>query len=70
MDNLNSKQMVKALNLMKKEAYNLMNSAITPDMMGKLTETQKEQVKQMKKDLKSLDKKGLNVNSSIFDKLK
>lgn len=70
MDNLNSKEMLKGLSLMKKGAMNLMNKTLTADVMKQLTPEQMEEVKQMKKSLKSLDKSGLNINSPIFNQFK
>ena len=70
MSNLNAKEMLKSLDGLTKQANKLLNETLTPHVMSKLTPQQLAQVKNAKKDIKTLGKKGLNIDSKIFENLK
>jgi CHAD domain-containing protein len=56
MDNLDGKAMIKSLKDMQKQAGNLINSVITPEIMEQMTPEQLTQVKGLRKDLNDLVK--------------
>ena len=56
MDNLDGKAMIKSLKDMQKQASNLINSVITPEIMEQMTPEQLTQVKGLRKDLNDLVK--------------
>ena len=56
MDNLDGKAMIKSLKDMQKQAGNLINSVITPEIMEQMTPEQLTQVKVLRKDLNDLVK--------------
>ena len=68
MSKLDAKEMLKGFNIIKRQINNLMTQTLTPEIMASLNDEQLEQVKGIKKDLKSLDRKGLNKDSEIFKK--
>ena len=70
MDNINAKEMMRGLNLVKKQANNIMNQTFNSDFMSKLTEEQKAEVKALKKNFKTLSKSDLSLDSEIFKKFK
>jgi len=70
MDNINAKEMMRGLNLVKKQANNIMNQTFNSDFMSKLTEEQKAEVKALRKNFKALSKSDLSLDSEIFKKFK
>jgi len=70
MNNIDGKELLKGLEIMKRQAKNLMDNTLTSDIMRILTPEQLAQVTKAKRDLKALDKRGLNANSGIFKTLK
>lgn len=66
MSNFNADEMMKSLNVMRKQASNLINSTLTPDLMSKLTAEQLAQVKSVQKDMRELNRKGLTKDSNVF----
>ena len=70
MNNIDGKELLKGLEIMKRQSKNLMDNTLTSDIMRILTPEQLAQVTKAKRDLKALDKRGLNSNSGIFKTLK
>jgi hypothetical protein len=70
MSDFNAKEMIKSLDLAKKQASNLINSLLTPEIMAQLTPEQMQQVKAVKKDMKDLERKDLTSKNQVFKNIK
>jgi hypothetical protein len=70
MSDFNAKEMIKSLDLAKKQASNLINSLLTPEIMAQLTPEQMQQVKSVKKDMKDLERKDLTSKNEVFKNIK
>ena len=65
MDKLDGKAMIKSLKEMQKQAENLINTVITPEVTEQMTPEQLEQVKGLRKELHDLSK-----NNELLKKFK
>tara|TARA_R110001606_G_scaffold324091_2_gene470868 strand:+ start:213 stop:440 length:228 start_codon:yes stop_codon:yes gene_type:complete len=63
-------KMVKSLNTVTKQAEALTNAAMSSDLMDLMTDDQKKQMRDARKNLKAVNSKDLAKMSAILEKFK
>lgn len=70
MDNQSAKELLKGLDIVKKQANNIINNSFNADIMKHATIEQREQIHALKKQMSEINKADLNMDSPIFKQFK